>query len=477
MGKYVKTDNLSSRELLNSELAILKYVQNLSFAETFKSLKYGTGVTRDNVLRKLTPFIDNDGLLKVGGRLQNSSLKDSTKHPIILPNKNDHVMKLVNSVHILMGHSGRATVMSKLREKYWIIGLNSLVRKIQFNCVTCRRANAQPYPQQMSELPSDRVTGDSPAFTHTGCDFFGPFNVINGRKFEKRYGVIFSCLCSRAVHIEMAYSLTTDSFLNAFRRFLSRRGNVKFVRSDNGTNLTSGYDELCSSLKQWNDAVIQNWMLQQEIDWCFQPPSSSNFGGAVEREVRSIRKVLNGLMNEQPLRLDDEQLSTLFCEVEAILNCKPLTEISQDPDDLNALTPNHLLLLHSGVTFPPGLFSINDTFTRRRWRQVQYLADQFWNRYRKEYLPLLQMRQKWFYPNYNYKVGDLVLLTDQMLPRNQWSLGRITEVYPDKYGYVRVVKLKVAKYRGKKTETDSLNITELERPANKLILVKSNDKV
>ena len=474
MGKYVKVDNLSCTELANSELSILKHIQAVSFPETFKVLREGRCLSRSNTLRKLSPFIDSDNLLKVRGRLQNSNLCYSSKHPIILPNNNDNVHKLITSVHKLMGHSGRATVASKLREKFWIIGLNTQIRKIQYNCVTCRKANAQPYNQQMSELPSDRVAGDSPAFTRTGCDFFGPFNVINGRKCEKRYGVIFSCLCSRAVHLEMAHSLNTDSFLNAFRRFIARRGNVQFVRSDNGTNLTSGHDELRSAIRHWNVNVIESWMLQHEIEWCFQPPSASNFGGVFEREIRSVRKVLNGLMNEQPLKLDDERLNTLFCEVEAILNCKPLTELSQDPNDFEALTPNHLLLLNSGTTFPPGLFSRHDTFATRKWKQVQYLADQFWIRYRKEYLPLLQQRQKWFFPNYNYQIGDLVLLTDQLLPRNQWSLGRIVDTYPDRNGFIRVVKLRVAKYRGKKTDENSLTVAELERPVNKLILVKTN---
>jgi len=300
--------------------------------------------------------------------------------------------------------------------------------------------------------------------------------VVNRRKVEKRYGVIFTCLSSRAIHIEMAYSLSTDSFINEFRRFVARRGNVRRVRSDNGTNLTSGCAEINHSIRQWNLQTIENWMLQREIDWAFQPPSASHFGGTFEREIRSIRKVLNGLLREQPLKLCDEQLNTLFCEIESILNCRPLTELSQDKEDLDALTPNHLLLLHGGATFPPGLFTREDTYVRRRWRQVQYLSDVFWSRYRKQYLPLLQLRQKWYHPNYNYKIGDLVILTDQWLPRNQWSLGRVIEVYPDKNGMIRVVKVRVAKCKVNKSAECSTNVTELKRPITKLVLVKSCDE-
>jgi len=271
----------------------------------------------------------------------------------------------------------------------------------------------------------------------------------------------------------MAHTLTTDSFINCFRRFISRRGNVQTVRSDNGTNLVSGNEELKKSLKEWNEAAINTYMLQRNIDWTFSPPSASHFGGAYEREIRSVRKVLNGLLLEQPLKLSDEQLCTLLCEVESVLNCRPITEMSDDKDDLEALTPNHLLLLHSGATLPPGLFSKEDCYARRRWKQVQHLADIFWVRFRREYLPIMQLRQKWFDPRYNFKIGDLVLLTEQNLPRNQWSTGRITDVYPDNDGHVRVVRLRVAKYRHCKTDVGSLQITEIERPITKLILLKS----
>ena len=136
-------------------------------------------------------------------------------------------------------------------------------------------------------------------------------------------------------------------------------------------------------------------MLQRGIDWKFQPPNASHFGGVFEREIRSVKKVLSGLLREQPIKLSDDLLSTLFCEIEGILNCRPLTELSQDTDDLEALTPNHLLLMNAGATFPPGLFTKSDCYSTRRWKQVQYLANLFWTRFRREYLPNLQKRQKW----------------------------------------------------------------------------------
>ena len=272
----------------------------------------------------------------------------------------------------------------------------------------------------------------------------------------------------------MAHSLSTDSFLNVFRRFLARRGTVKQIYSDNGTNLVAGNRELKSALREWNDSTINTWMIQRDIDWSFQPPHASHFGGFFERMIRTIRKTFQSILKEQPLRLNDDHLNTLMCEVESILNCRPLTEVICDTDYLEPLTPNHLLLLNSGATFPPGLYNKNENYHSRRWKQVQYLSNLFWQRWRRQYIPLLQERQKWLSKGYTYRINDIVLLTDELLPRNQWSLGRIVEVYPDKKGVVRVVKLVVAKCRKNKNSTNTQGFTVLQRPVNKLVLIMSS---
>ena len=154
----------------------------------------------------------------------------------------------------------------------------------------------------------------------------------------------------------MAYSLHTDSFLNALRRFISRRGNVKLIGCDNGTNIRSGQKEISDALKTWNQSQIGENLLLKDIQWKYQPPSASHFGGVFEREIRSFRKVLNSILKEQPKRLSDELLLTLLCEIESILNSRPLSEQSEDSNDFEAITPNHLLLLHSGATYPSGFF-------------------------------------------------------------------------------------------------------------------------
>ena len=230
-----------------------------------------------------------------------------------------------------------------------------------------------------------------PPFSHVGIDFFGPFLVKQGRSQVKRYGCIFTCLNIRAVHIEVAHSLDTDSFLNALRRFIARRGKPVLVRTDNGSNFVSGDKEICANILQWNTQWIHEQLLQQDVPWMFNPPSGSHHGGIWERCIRTTRKILNALLKEQIL--SDESLMTLLCEVGSIMNGRPITKVSQDPRDLEALSLNHLLLLRSGSVLPPGIFRKEDTFSRRRWRQVQYLADQFWRRWSREYIPLLQQQE------------------------------------------------------------------------------------
>ena len=175
----------------------------------------------------------------------------------------------------------------------------------------------------MADLPAARITPDKPPFTNTGIDYFGPFLVKLKRSLVKRYGVIFTCLAVRAVHIEVASSLETDTFILALRRFIARRGQVKRMYSDNGTNLAGGERELRESIKLWNNEKIHQLLLQKEIEWHFSLPTASHFGGTWERCLRTIRKVLNAISSEQ--HLDDESFITLMTEVESIINGRPLT--------------------------------------------------------------------------------------------------------------------------------------------------------
>lgn len=447
---------LTMEDLTEAEQEIIRYCQRKTFSEEISALQRREGMKRSSSLFKLNPVLQ-DGILRVGGRLSRSALPEESKRPAIL-DKNLHVTKLIlREIHENLGHSGRNHVLSKLRTKYWIPGANSAIRRILSKCIICRRSHGAAGQQQMADLPRDRVLPDDPPFTNTGVDYFGPFEVKRGRSVVKRYGVIFTCLAIRAVHIEVASSLDTDSFINALRRFLARRGQVKALRSDNGTNFVGAERELKRAIEEWNVSKIENTLHQSGIQWMFNPPTGSHHGGVWERLIKSIKKILSATLKEQ--MLDEESLHTLLCEAEAILNSRPITKASSDPNDLEALTPNHLLLLKPKPSLPPGLFDKQDLYARKRWKQIQYMADIFWKRWTREYLPQLQERQKWSHPSRNFTIGDIVLIVDDSAPRNSWVTGRIIHTVPDKFGLVRQVRIKT------KTST-------LDRPITKICLLQ-----
>ncbi|KAK2910703.1 hypothetical protein Q8A73_008418 [Channa argus] len=451
--------NLTVDELKEAEVDIIRHCQRKSFPDEISSLLKGEAVKRSSHIHRLNPVLQ-DGILRVGGRLSRAAMPEESKHPAILA-KNHRVSQLIlQDIHERIGHGGRNHVLSTLRQRYWIPNAISAIRKILSSCRTCRRLHGATGRQQMADLPLSRVLPDEPPFTRTGVDCFGPFTIKRGRTTAKRYGVIFTCMATRAVHIEVAASLDTDSFINALRRFIARRGQVLEIHSDNGTNFVGAERELKRSLEEWNMSKIENRLTQSGIKWMFNPPSASHFGGVWERLIRSVRKVLSATLKDQSL--DEEGLQTLLCEVEAILNSRPITTPSDDPNDLEALTPNHLLLLKTQPSIPQGVFQEDDLYSRRRWRQVQYMADLFWKRWVKEYLPELQRRQKWTHAKRNFVPGDIVLIVDESAPRNSWVIGRIIHAIQDERGLVRQVRIK--------TRTN-----EFDRPITKVCLLQESE--
>ena len=417
LGNLMLGPVLFASELASAELDIVKHVQLCSFPEELASLKNENisanndkSLTGRNLktsrLRKLSPVLVN-GVLCVGGRLQRSSLPVASKHPIVLPSAHHVTSLIVLHAHAAEGHSGPLHTLAKIREKYWVVRGHATARKVLNTCTICRVRRASPGQQFMAPLPTPRVTPGRAPFASYGVDYAGPLLTRVGRSNTKRYICLFTCLATRAVHLEMACALDIDSFLEAFTCFSNRRGTPEELWSDNATNFVGANKELRDSIRDWNQTNIQSSLARRGVTWKFNPPAASHQGGVWERMVRSVKRVLNVIAGG--LVMTDESLSTLLTEVERIVNSRPITAVSSDPRDLEALTPHHLLTGRTDATLPLGKFIHADGY-RKSWRLVGLKADQFWSRRVKEYLPLLQHREKWLVPKRNLRVGDLVLI-------------------------------------------------------------------
>ena len=376
--------------------------------------------------------------------------------------------------HQKSAHQGRTTTLSFIRSNgFHIVGGTSLVSSLIYKCVVCRKIRGKAAAQQMANLPH-KGCEDTPTFSHSGLDCFGPFHVKVGRKECRRYGVVFSCLSSRAIHIEVVDDLSTDSFINSLRCFIAIRGPVSTLHCDRGTNFVGAMNELQKAFGEMHHESVQQFLNSHQCQFVFNTPLSSHMGGAWERMIRTIRQVLNGLASNSRGRLNTSSLRTLFYEVMAIVNSRPISYLGifdRHPQP-EPLTPNHLLTMkvHQPLP-PPGKFERQDIYSRRRWRRVQALAEQFWSRWRHEYLSTLQKRQKWNQPQKNMKTGNIVLVIDDNAARGQWKLGRVTEVHPGQDGLVRKVSLEVAQSKVDSTGNPYSKPKALERPVHKCILL------
>jgi hypothetical protein len=333
------------RELKISDLqsvleCLIAHVQKRAFSTEWKALKSNRDVPATSQLRKLSPQVV-DGLLCVGGRLDNAGAEVS-KHPVILPD--NHLTRLlVRDVHEKNGHVGVNHTITILRRRYHLLQCYSLVKSVLNACVACKKHHGLPLTQVMGDLPKERVATEKPPFTFVGVDYFCPMNVKHRRVTVKQYGCLFTCLTTRAVHIEVAHSLDSDSFLMALQRFMARRGKPQKIFSDNGSNFVAAEKEFAQEIKGINSTKVRNEMLIEAIEWSFNPPHAPHMGGAWERLVRSVKTILKHLVGDR--LLNDEELLSFLCEAEKILNDRPLTRMGSDSRDPTPLTPNHLLLM------------------------------------------------------------------------------------------------------------------------------------
>ena len=223
------------------------------------------------------------------------------------------------------------------------------MRSIENKCIRCQKGRAQTKAPVMADLPEERLVA-STAFWNVGVDYFGPFTVKIGRRNEKRWCCLITCLTVRAVHIELVLKLDTDSCLNAILRFIARRGKPVKMNSDNGTNFVGAEKELAEYIAAWNKEQIEEHLIQQGIRWKFKPPAAPHFGGVWERLFRSCKKAMYAVLGNRSVT--EDVLSTTMCLVQQTLNARPLTPVSSDANDLEVITPSHFLLGNKNLSLP-----------------------------------------------------------------------------------------------------------------------------
>ena len=369
------------------------------------------------------------------GRISKSQLDFSAKHPILLHWKHHAVEIFMRNEHKNNQQEGTEHVRNIVQQKMWILGIRNALRSIKNKCVTCRKSRAQNIAPVMADLPEERLDA-STIFTNVGDDYFGTFIVKIGRRNEKRWCCLFTCLTMRAVHIEVVPKLDTDSCLNAIMRFIARRGKPNAIISDNGTNFVGAEREFADYVAAWNKEGIEKHLIQRGIRWKFNPPAAPHFRGVWERLVKSCKKAMYAVLGNRSVT--EDVLSTTMCIVEQTLNARPLTPVSSDVNELEALTLNHFLLGIRNVCLPYLPCAEKFVDHRELFWQTQAYANLIWDKFCKEYLTNLNYRQKcWSTSNEILKYGDLVWLIENSNKRGYYNLDRVSETIDESDGVIR----------------------------------------
>ncbi|XP_048245270.1 uncharacterized protein LOC125376894 [Haliotis rufescens] len=433
-----RNKTMTVRERTEVEYHLIEETQREAFPEEFANLEAGQGLSAKSKLFPLSPTFDGR-FIRVGGRLRKAQIPNEAKYQIIMPGNHPVTHLIMEDMHIKSAHCGQEHMIALVRQQYWLVNARKIAKQVLRSCRDCHRRRAKPTIVKMADVPICRISAFEGVFAHTGVDYFGPLMVKERRSTVKRWGCLFTCLSTRAVHIELANSLETDEFLLVLRSFIGRRGHPGHLYSDNGTNFRGADNELYQCLQNLQQTKIADCLTPMKIEWHFNPPLSPHFGGAWERLVRSVKAALRSVLKNLCVR--ETVLRVALIEVEAVLNSRPLTYNSTSPSDFTALTPKHFILGRADVCTPPDVFHDNEINSRRRWRQAKVIADHVYKRWQKEYLPELTVRRCWRSESQNVSVGDLVLVVDEAKPRGHWDLARIVEVYAGDDGRVRALKV------------------------------------
>ncbi|XP_058448943.1 uncharacterized protein LOC131428901 [Malaya genurostris] len=436
---------LNTEEISNARNALVRLAQIDGFKEEMRDLKQQKAISKRSPIRSLAPFIDSKGIIRVGGRLRLSCQPYSKKHPYLIPSFHPLARLLAKHFHLTLIHGGGRLTLAIMREQYWPIHGRRLIRSTIRQCYRCVRADPVPLTQHTGQLPAARITPSRP-FNSTGIDYAGPLYLkpIHKRAAPaKAYVCIFICFCTKAVHIELVGDLSTQTFLSALKRFVSRRGRPAHIYTDNGKNFEGAKNILEDIQRILSDELLDSWCSDEGITWHLSPPKAPHFGGLWETAVKVAKKQLYRQLASSQLSFED--LSTVLAQIEGSMNSRPLVPLSEDPNDVACITPAHFLI-GSTLHAVPELDLGNIPISRLdHFQKLQRIHQQFWQQWQTEYLQELQKDNSVSNPNFEIQPGRHVVVMDEFLTPTKWPLARIVSVHPGVDKLTRVVDFKTVR--------------------------------
>ena len=404
----------------------------------------------DKLTKQFGLFLDDDRILRCGGRLSRAELPYSVKHPVLLPRQHHLAALIVRRAHQRVLHNGVKETLAEVRSQYWIVKGRASVKKIIRQCIVCKRFEGRsclgPSPPP---LPDFRLSQEPP-FTFTGVDFAGPLFVRpgGGAPDHKVWICLYTCCVTRAVHLDIVSDLTTAAFLRSLKRFSARRGLPRLFVSDNGKTFKAA-SKAIKEIMQHQD--VQQYLSGVGVEWRFNLPRAPWWGGVFERMIRMTKRCLKKLIGRGRLNLDE--LNTLIIEIEGVINSRPISYVTSD-DSEEPLTPCHLLCGRRLLSLPDSIcytdpkeeYGISREHLTRRLIDLNKLLSDFWSRWQKEYLLELRDSHRYGGKTSNktqVSVGDVVLVQDTK-PRAFWKLARVSKLFTGQDGHVHGAELKVA---------------------------------
>jgi hypothetical protein len=436
------SDELTASELTQARLYWIKAVQAECFSVELDALRKHVALPRDSKIARFNPFIE-DGLIRLGGRLQCADLSEALRHPLLLDGKHHFVRLLIWNTHIRLHHLGVRIVLSELREEFWILRARQTIKKVLHKCLPCKLATHPRGRQIEAPLPADRVRPQTP-FGVTGIDFAGPLYIKVGSGVRKGYIALFTCATTRAVHLELCTDLTTDKFLQAFQRFVGRRGLPHTVYTDNARTFHATNAHLTQLRSSLFATKTHQFLAQHNITWKFIAPRAAWWGGWWERMIGTTKRCLRKVLGR--LQVSEEGLNTTLVAIESAINSRPIV---QAEEETGALTPAHFLIGGRLTALPTGPEPETNGSLTKEFRMRQKLADDFWRRWQREYLTMLrsfhEVRQQ--EASTRLRTGDVALLQEDVRPRHMWKKALIERLIEGRDGKIRTVVLRMPEGR------------------------------